>query len=67
MAKKAEFNKITAFDELIKIVQVPPNAPVSEGVKALQNAQDYLQKIYNDAFAQGFEEGCDATKKIDEI
>ena len=67
MAKKTEFNKITAFDELMKIVQVPPNAPVSEGMKALQNAQDYLQKDHDDAFVQGFEEGCDATKKIDEI
>ncbi|AMA48965.1 hypothetical protein [Flavobacterium covae] len=67
MAKQTEFNKVLAFDELMKIVQVPQNATISEGIRALQNGQDYIQKIHDSAFEQGFEHGCDATKKIDEI
>jgi hypothetical protein len=67
MAKQIEFNKVIAFDEIMKLLQLPPNTSVSETMKALQVAQNFLQKIHDDAFALGFETGCEANKKIDEI
>jgi len=67
MAKKTEFNKETAFDELGKIMQMSNNSSISDTIKMLQNAQNFLQEIHDNAFNQGFEKGCDATKKIDEI
>jgi hypothetical protein len=61
------FNKEFAFDELLTAMVVPPNPKPSESIKSLQNGQDYLQKIHDDAFKAGFEKGCDATKKVNEL
>jgi hypothetical protein len=65
--KTAQFNKITALDEFISLMHLPPNPKASESIQSLLNAQDYLQKIHDEAFALGFEKGCDATKKVDEL
>jgi hypothetical protein len=61
------FNKILAFDELMNTIKVSENSPLSEAIKKLQHGQDYLQKIHDNAFVAGFEKGCDATKKVDEL
>jgi hypothetical protein len=62
-----KFNKISAFDHLMEVIKVPENSPLSECMKKLCEGQDYLQKIHDVAFKAGFETGCDATKKVDEI
>lgn len=67
MVTKPKFNKATAFDELTRLVQLPTDAAVSDTIKSILNAQNYLQEIYDSAFKEGFEKGCEATKKIDEI
>jgi hypothetical protein len=68
MAKqKPQFNKITAFDEFISLMHLPPNPKASESIQSLLNAQDYLQKIHDDAFGLGFEKGCEATKIVDKL
>jgi hypothetical protein len=61
------FNKEIAFDELLATMALPPNPKPSESIKSLQNGQYYLQKIHDDAFKAGFEKGCDATKKVNEL
>jgi hypothetical protein len=61
------FNKEIAFDELLETMALPPNPKPSESIKSFKNGQDYLQKIHDEAFALGFEKGCDATKKVDEL
>lgn len=61
------FNKIAAFDELMITIKVPENSPVSECMAKLIKGQDYLQQIHDEAFKAGFEKGCDATNKVNEI
>lgn len=56
------FNKVTAFDELSELIQIKVFTP-SESMKAMQRAQDFLKKIHDDAFAEGFEKGLDAALK----
>lgn len=65
--KQTEFNKLVAFDELISSMQTSPTPKASESIQSLLNGQNYLQKIHDEAFAQGFEKGCDATKKVEEL
>jgi hypothetical protein len=65
--QQPDFNKSCALDETIRIMQVPPGAPISQTLKALADCANYLQKIHDDAFRLGFEAACDAKKKIDEI
>lgn len=65
--KPPEFNKVIAFDELVIAITPPINAKASESIKVLLNGQDYLQKIHDEAFVLGFEKGCEATKKVDEL
>ncbi len=62
-----EFNKLIAFDELITSMATPNNPKASESIQSLLNGQNYLQKIHDEAFALGFEKGCVATKKVDEL
>jgi hypothetical protein len=62
-----EFNKVTALDELIKALTPPPNAQISDHLKCIVDSQNYFQKIHDEAFKSGFEKGCDATKKVDEL
>lgn len=61
------FNKVVAFDELMKTIKTDPDGPFSEAIKKLLDGQDYLQKIHDKAFAAGFEKGCDATSKVNEL
>ncbi|MDA6068022.1 hypothetical protein NJT12_00195 [Flavobacterium sp. AC] len=61
------FNKIKAFDELMNTIKVPENSPLSSTIKKLIEGQEYLQKIHDDAYRAGFDKGCDATKKVDEL
>ncbi|MDA6072060.1 hypothetical protein NJT12_20755 [Flavobacterium sp. AC] len=61
------FNKIKAFDELMNAIKVPKNSPLSSAIEKLLEGQDYLQKIHDDAYRAGFEKGCEATKKVDEL
>jgi hypothetical protein len=61
------FNKIKAFDELMGTIKVPENSSVSSAIEKLLEGLDYLQKIHDDAYKAGFDQGCDATKKVDEI
>lgn len=67
MAKKIEFNKETAINELGEILQGLNNCTISETIKILENAQNFLQEIHDNAFNEGFEKGIDATKKLDQI
>lgn len=67
MAKKKEFNRIEAFDELSCIITVPMGATPSVVMSHLQKGQDYLQQIYDQGLKDGFEKGCDASKKVDEL
>lgn len=69
MAKKHSlpFNKILAFDELLLSMKVPENPKASESIQSLLNGQNYLQKIHDEAFGQGFEKGLEATKKVDDL
>jgi hypothetical protein len=62
-----EFSKVKAFDEMMLSMQTAPNPLPSESMQSLINGQNYLQKIYDDAFAQGFEKGLEATKKVDDL
>jgi hypothetical protein len=48
-------------------MQLPPNATMSQNLKVIVDSQNYLQKINDDAFELGFEKGCDAIKKVDEL
>jgi len=61
------FNKIKAFDELMKTIKVAENSSVSSAIEKLLEGQDYLQKIHDDAYKAGFDKGCDATKKVEEL
>jgi ribonucleotide reductase beta subunit family protein with ferritin-like domain len=65
--KTPEFNKVTALDELVKTMTPPPTAMMSDHLKCILNSQEYLQKIHDEAFAFGFEKGCEATKKVEEL
>ncbi len=65
--KTPEFNKVSTLDEFIKQMQLPPNATMSQNLKVIVDSQNYLQKIHDDAFELGFEKGCDATKKIEQL
>jgi len=65
--KEYQFNKITAFDELIAVMALPPNPAPSQSINSLIAAQNYLQKINDAAFQEGFEKGCDAAEKIKEL
>lgn len=65
--KTPEFNKTKAFDGLVLAVTPPINPMPSESMRALLNGQDYLQKIHDEAFALGFEKGCEASKKVEEL
>jgi hypothetical protein len=65
--KTPEFSKIIALDELIIAVTPPINAKASENIRALLNGQEYLQKVHDEAFALGFEKGCEASKKVAEL
>lgn len=64
---KPEFNKVAALDNFITMSIVPPNAKMSDHFKIIVDSQNYFQKIYDDAFADGFEKGCEASKKIEEL
>ncbi|POR18008.1 hypothetical protein BWK57_13990 [Flavobacterium columnare] len=64
---KETFNKVNAYDELIRVSTVEGEVTPSKAVKAIQNATDYLQHIYDAAFAKGFEAGCEANEKIKNI
>lgn len=61
------FNKILAFDELMDAIKVPENKPLSYAMTAMKNGQDYLQSLHDEAFKAGFESGCDAAKKVNEL
>lgn len=62
-----QFNKEKALDELAAFMALPPNATISETLKTMLRAQNFLQKLHNDAFEAGFEKGCEATRKVDEL
>jgi len=62
-----DFNKVIALDELSKAMALPAKAKPSECIQSMLNAQDYLQALHDKAFEQGFEKGCEATKKVDEL
>jgi hypothetical protein len=61
------FNKVLAFDELMQTIKTNTDGPLSEAIKKLIDGQDYLQTIHDEAFAAGFEKGCDATNKVNEL
>lgn len=63
MAISKEFNKSNAFDELAVIMNPGPDAKMSDTIKALQKAQDYLEKINDEAFQKGFDAGLEAAEK----
>lgn len=65
--QQPDFNKSCALDEIIRIMQVPPGAPLSQTLKAFADSANYLQKIHDDAFRLGFEAANDAQKSIDKI
>lgn len=52
-----EFNKEVAFDEFSKAIQMPLNPTPSEAIKSLQRGQDFLEKLYLDAYKEGLEKG----------
>lgn len=56
----AEFNKETALDELLKFFT--PDAPLSQMMREMQKAQNYLEAIHLNAFEKGLEMGI---KKIE--
>jgi hypothetical protein len=60
MAK--DFNKVTAFDELIEIFRVSEKPTFSEQMKSMQDAQNYIEIIHLEGYQQGLEAGL---KKID--
>ncbi|WP_395060049.1 hypothetical protein [Flavobacterium sp.] len=64
---QSEFNKVTTLDDFIKQMQPPQNATMSQHLKVIVDSQNYLQKIYDDAFALGFEKGCEAAKVVDKL
>lgn len=61
------FNKVIALDELSKVMALPEKAKPSECIQSMLNAQNYLQELYDKAFEQGFEKGCEAAKKVNEL
>lgn len=63
----SDFNKETAFDELGQLLENAPKDTMSGALKMIQSGQDYLQKIYDQAFEAGFEKGCDAAKKVEDL
>ena len=65
--KQDEFDKVSALDEFIIQMTPPQNATMSQNLKVIIDSQNYLQKIHDDAFALGFEKGCDATTKVDQL
>lgn len=67
MSKQIEFNKENALDKLGEIMKPTDNNTISDSIKSLINAQNFLQEIHDNAFNKGFEKGCDATNKINEI
>lgn len=68
MAKTPDFNKVVAFDELGKLMASTPKEPTfSDSVKMISSCQEFLQKLYDDAFQKGFEAGCDASEKTNNL
>lgn len=62
-----KFKKTQAFDEFMEIIKGSEDSPLSENIQRLINGQEYLQKLHDDAFKAGFESGCDASKKVNEL
>lgn len=58
------FNKAKAFDELAKILTIDGEVTLSKSVESILKGCDYLQYIFDTAFAKGFEAGLDANEKI---
>ncbi len=57
-----EFNKEKELDELMKVFNLGPNPTFSQNMKAMLEAQNYLEKLYLKAYEAGLETGI---KKID--
>lgn len=60
MAIPKQFNKIDAFDELTALLNTGANPKMSDTISAMMKAQDYMQKVHDEAFQEGFEAGLDA-------
>lgn len=68
MSKTPPFNKVSAFDALGGIMAGQPQpASFSGTVKMITACQDFLQKLHDDAFKAGFEAGCDASEKTEDL
>jgi len=64
---QVEFNKLKVFDDFIVAMTLPPNAKPSESIQSIINGQNFLQKIHDEAFSEGFEKGLEATDKVDKL
>ncbi|MFK7004792.1 hypothetical protein BWK63_13005 [Flavobacterium covae] len=60
----AIFSKAIAFDELTKIQTIEGEITPTKSAEAILKGCDYLQYIFDTAFAKGFEAGLDANEKI---
>lgn len=67
MSKKSAFNKEQALDDLMKILDNPLGTPISKIMKSLEQAQDFIQTNHDNALREGFEAGCNASSKTNEL
>lgn len=59
------FNPAEALEQLSKTAQTSKNPTFTEQINSMNNSIAFIKKIHDDAFAQGFEEGIEASKKVD--
>lgn len=63
----SEFNKEKTLDEFAKLFMLPPEPIFSDQFNMIVRTRNFLEKIHNDAFEQGFEKGLEANKTIDNL
>lgn len=61
------FDKKEAISEILEIFKLPDNPKFSDQMRAIEKAQDYLQKLYEQVYREGFEKGMEATNKVNKL
>lgn len=62
------FDSEQALNQISEIMQKGSNAGgITNALKAMMEAAQFIQKIHDDAYSEGFQDALEAGKKVDDL